>query len=76
MKSFKILILCSSLLVLDSCNQASKKATDTAPITGKQLYTDSASSSVKVFSQDGKVCIQQSNTYYEMILVKLDVKIK
>lgn len=67
MKSLKILILGSSILLLGSCNQTSKKTTDVTPITGKQLYTDSASSSVKVFNQDGKVCIQQSNTSYELI---------
>ena len=43
------------------------KVDSTPQITGKQLYTDSSSSSVKVFNENGRVCIQQSNTYYELV---------
>ncbi len=68
MKSTKFCLLVFGVcLLLVSCKEKAKLASDTAPITGKQTYADSASSSVKVFNQDGKVCIQQANTYYELI---------
>ena len=68
MKSIKFLFcLVSSVLFLNSCKETPKHATDSKPITGNQVYADSSSSSVKVFTDNGKVCIQQSNTYYEII---------
>lgn len=55
-------------LAFSSCKQKGAKTTDTTPvITGKSVYNDSAASSVKVFDQNGRVCVQQSNTYYELI---------
>jgi len=63
-----IFCLLSFVLYLSSCNQTTKHSPDTTqPITGKQVYTDSSSSSVKVYNENGKVCVQQSNTYYELI---------
>lgn len=68
MKSTKFLILGFCLLLLDSCKETPKHKVDNTPqITGKQLYADSSSSSVKVFNENGRVCIQQSNTYYELV---------
>ena len=67
MKSVKFLCLCGWLLVLSACKETPKHAADLTPIKGKNVYSDSSSSSVKVFDQNGRVCIQQSNTYYEMV---------
>ena len=64
-KFFICFVFC--VLLIASCKEKTKITEDSAPITGKQTYADSASSSVKVFNQDGKVCIQQANTYYELI---------
>ena len=58
------LIIC---LCLVSCKDKGKPTTDdTVTTTGTPTYSDSASSSVKVFDQNGRVCIQQSNTYYQL----------
>ncbi len=68
MKSIKFAFALCLLLFAFSCKETPKQSTDNSlKITGKQTYSDSASSSVNVFNQDGKVCIQQSNTYYELI---------
>lgn len=70
MKSAKPVLffgLWSLVFSLNSCKETPKGKADSAPITGKQVYTDSSSSSVKVFNENGKVCVQQSNTYYELI---------
>lgn len=60
-----------SAVILTSCKDRSAKNTTTQPetISGTSLYTDTATSSVKVFDQNGKVCIQQSSTTYEMLNV-------
>ncbi len=60
------------LLLFALCSNSCKEtphtsSTNSTPISGKEVYTDSSSSSVKVFNENGKVCIQQSNTYYELI---------
>jgi hypothetical protein len=57
----------TAAVLLTACREKAKPAVDTAPITGKGVYSDSASSSVKVFDQNGRVCIQQSNTYYQLV---------
>ncbi len=71
MKSAKPVLLFglwSLVFGLYSCKETPKHSTDITPsITGKQVYTDSSSSSVKVYNENGKVCVQQSNTYYELI---------
>lgn len=56
------------MLLFQSCNTDSgKNETKDAPVfTGKETYTDSGSSSVRVYDENGRVCIQQNNTYYEM----------
>ncbi|HLP52109.1 MAG TPA: hypothetical protein VK154_14570 [Chitinophagales bacterium] len=72
MKSAKTPVaLCFLLFAIvgfNACKDKEKPATDTAPVnvTGEG-YSDSSSSSVKVFTDNGKVCIQQSNTYYELV---------
>ena len=62
-------VMLSLILLISSCNTKPKpagEADNTAP-TGKATYSDSASSTVRVFDQNGKVCIQKSNTYYEIV---------
>ncbi len=64
---FAVILCCASLLV--SCREKGKPNGDdssTVPVQGKVAYADSSSSSVRVFDQEGRVCIQQSNTSYEM----------
>ena len=57
---------------LASCNQKPKPVSggmDTGQpgaVAGKG-YADSSASSVRVFDQNGRVCIQQSNTSYEVV---------
>ena len=53
--------------LLSACKEKPAPKTDTQPISGKSVYSDSAASSVKVFDQNGRVCVQQSNTYYELV---------
>jgi hypothetical protein len=55
-------------LLLSACKDKGKTetVTDETPITGSQTYSDSSTSSVRVFDQNGRVCIQQSNTYYQL----------
>ncbi|MBL0309203.1 MAG: hypothetical protein IPP77_05860 [Bacteroidetes bacterium] len=68
------LVFCSLFLItlffVSSCRNSSKKPqSDTAAISGKETYIDTGSSSVRVFDENGRVCIQQSNTNYEVINV-------
>jgi methylenetetrahydrofolate dehydrogenase (NADP+)/methenyltetrahydrofolate cyclohydrolase len=68
MKQTLLLFFIAALAVLSSCNQSQKKNTDTFTTpSGKNIFTDSASSSVKVFNDNGKICIQQSSTSYQMV---------
>lgn len=55
------------LLVVAACDNKTKESTDTVTITGKEGYVDSSSSSVRVYDDKGRICIQQSNTYYELV---------
>jgi hypothetical protein len=58
--------------LLSSCNQKPKQesgstnASQPGAVAGNG-YSDSSSSSVRVFDQNGRVCIQQSNTSYEVV---------
>ncbi|HWB64912.1 MAG TPA: hypothetical protein VG603_15450 [Chitinophagales bacterium] len=69
--TFSFFIIVMAALLFSSCKQrAAKQETgESIKITGNQVYTDTGSSSVKVFDQNGRVCVQQSNTYYEMVNV-------
>ncbi len=61
------LVICGLLLVT-CCKQRNKPQTnEPVKVSGKQVYQDSSSSMVKVFDQNGRVCIQQTSTYYEMV---------
>jgi hypothetical protein len=66
------LLLFSALLI--SCNNKPKTEHGTdmtsqpGGIAGKG-YTDSSASSVRVFDQNGRVCIQQTNTSYEVVTI-------
>jgi hypothetical protein len=53
-------------MLFNSCKDKAKPATDEVKPVGEQTYSDSSSSSVRVYNENGKVCIQQSNTYYEL----------
>ncbi len=57
--------------LLSSCNQKDKPKSEGTPITitGNAVYSDTATSSVRVFDQNGKVCIQQSNIFFEIVNV-------
>ena len=61
---------CSLVILLFSisgCREHDKPTAgnETRP-TGTATFTDTSTSSVKVFDQNGRICIQQSNTYYEL----------
>ena len=79
-KNLWLMWLAIICLILTSCNGKSKNghespSADNAVPVGKG-YSDSSVSSVRVFDQNGKVCIQQSNTSYEMVnVVDGDAKI-
>lgn len=66
--SFALYVV-TTTVILSSCKDRSTKntPTQTENISGTSLYADTATSSVKVFDQNGKVCIQQSSTSYEML---------
>ncbi len=69
-KSYHFLLcVTTAVILLSACKERSAKntATQTETISGTSLYVDTGTSSVKVFDQNGKVCIQQSSTSYEMI---------
>lgn len=69
MKYTKLFLVIAAIICTTSCNQKGKQKEDTGAITiiGNATYSDTATSSVKVFDQNGKVCIQQNNTYYEIV---------
>ncbi len=71
MKLIKVTSIASAAIIcllLVSCNPKGKNAEDTGVKTdGKQVYSDTSASSVRVFDQNGRVCVQQSNTYYEVV---------
>ena len=62
------LLFISALIVLAGCKD--KKDADSSQEIGTispgKSFSDTASSFVRVFDQNGRVCIQQSNTYYEL----------
>ncbi len=68
MKCNRVFAVAVSLLILSACNtqQDQNTAIETIP-EGKVAFSDTASSSVKVFDNNGRVCIQQTNTYYELV---------
>jgi hypothetical protein len=53
--------------ILAACNNHPKSAGDNTTAAVGHAYTDTSASSVRVFDQNGRVCIQQSNTYYEVV---------
>lgn len=63
---FLSLVTCA--ILLNSCKDKGKPGADTkVVVTGSQTFTDSSTSSVTVFDDNGRVCIQQSNTFYELV---------
>lgn len=67
--AFQFGLILFGVFLLAACREKGKPLTDissTAPVQGSVAYADSSSSSVRVFDQQGRVCIQQSNTAYEM----------
>ncbi|MFN8288399.1 MAG: hypothetical protein U0V74_16700 [Chitinophagales bacterium] len=68
MKKLALCLSCVTLLIFSACKEKkAKPATETIKVGGKQVYEDSSASRVKVFDQNGRVCIQQTSTYYEMV---------
>lgn len=67
--AFALIAIFSTAVILSGCKQPSQSSDNNQPIKieGKQVYTDTGASSVKVFDQNGRVCIQQTNTYYDMV---------
>lgn len=63
--AFSAAALCASV---NSCNSKSTKTDrkDVQPVAGTEKFSDTATSTVRVFDNEGRVCIQQTNTYYEM----------
>lgn len=69
MKNPKVVVaVCAGVLLLSACGEKNKSKTVNAipEISGKVTYSDTSVSSVKVFDQNGRICVQQSNTYYEL----------
>lgn len=61
--------LVTGVLAISSCKErtGSSTTTDTTSTpSGTEKYSDSATSSVRVYDQNGMVCIQQSSTYYQL----------
>ena len=71
--------LIGTLVLLASCKERTGSKTDTGATNspkGNQTYSDSATSSVRVYDENGKVCIQQSSTYYQLVdFYKVDKKV-
>lgn len=56
------------LFAIASCNSSqTEKQLNVKDPEGTIAFSDTASSSVKVFDNNGRVCIQQTNTYYEVV---------
>lgn len=58
--------ICFLFIGISSCNNNTKNSTGSTS-SGKEGYADTSTSTVRVFDQNGKVCIQQSNTYYQIV---------
>jgi hypothetical protein len=57
----------SGILILSSCKERGKPSVDTEEVKpGTSRFADTATSTVHVFDQNGRVCVQQSNTYYQL----------
>lgn len=54
-------------MLLASCKNKQEDTNQTIVVSGKEVYADTASSSVKVFDKDGRICVQQTSTYYEIV---------
>lgn len=61
----------ATLVILTAVTGCKKKAgqtsSDTVVTTNGKDYTDTSASSVRVFDDKGRICVQQSSTYYEVI---------
>lgn len=67
---YKLLTLSALfLLAFSACNKSEKKTEtgDLKPISGKESFSDSSNSFIRVYDENGKVYIQQSNTYYQIV---------
>ncbi len=65
---FCLSVVTATVLFLASCNNKKSSSDDTPiKVNGKESYTDTSSSFVKVYDENGRLCIQQSNTYYELV---------
>lgn len=65
---FCLPVVTAMVLFFASCNNKKGSSDDNAvKVNGKESYTDTSSSFVKVYDENGRLCIQQSNTYYELV---------
>jgi hypothetical protein len=65
---FCLPVITATVLFLASCNNKKSSSDNTAiKVNGKEAYSDTSSSFVKVYDENGRLCIQQSNTYYELV---------
>jgi hypothetical protein len=67
-KSHFALPLIFGLLSISSCKETGKPPVHPQDVkSGATMFSDTSTSSVKVFDQNGRVCIQQTNTYYQVV---------
>lgn len=66
---FKILVPALLLFsLLHSCREKpGNNKTSDIKVSKDDSYNDTAASFVKVYDENGRLCIQQSNTYYELV---------
>jgi hypothetical protein len=57
----------SASVFIVSCNHQKGGDETSVKVNGKESYTDTSASFVKVYDENGRLCIQQSNTYYEIV---------
>lgn len=67
MKCNHFLLVTVFLTLFAGCKNKQEDTNQTVIVSGKEVYTDTASSSVKVFDKDGRICVQQTSTYYEIV---------
>ncbi|MCW5908618.1 MAG: hypothetical protein KIS94_12220 [Chitinophagales bacterium] len=63
-----VLLLYILFLLLHSCREKTGNGkTSDIKVSKDQTYNDTSTSFVKVYDENGRLCIQQSNTYYELV---------
>lgn len=66
--AFSLVVLAMGLNACKERTGSKTNSTDTTTVpAGSEKFSDSATSSVRVYDQDGRVCIQQSSSYYQLV---------